>query len=249
MTGVTSGDLFDSALDDIDLDLQLGGREAAPRDVAARILATLPILENLDTRPMEWVGIPQTAGQIARSDTLGRTVEELVELVVAGARKDDAGSFHPSWGYFVQLISYVKGTERGTSPFRAAVSDGAHDGPSSDSFSLTFEKAQVQGKDAIVSTFASLVEVWRPAHGGIFGYEISRRRRGEQIWYPPVGALTYAAAGSGYMLPDDELVDLRPLPHGVLAVLKEWSLDAVLAYGEAFRAVNDGIPRRAAGTG
>jgi len=249
LVGTPATDLFDSALDDIDLDLQLGGREAPPRDVAARIQATLPILENLDTRPMEWVGIPQTAGQIARSDTLGRTVEELVELVVAGARKDDAGSFHPSWGYLVQLISYVKGTERGTSPFRAAVSDGAHDGPSSDSFSLSFEKAQVQGKDAIVSTFASLVEVWRPAHGGIFGYEISRRRRGEEIWYPPVGALTYAAAGSGYLLPDDELVDLRPLPHGVLAVLKEWSLDAVLAYGEAFRAVNDGIPRRAAGTG
>ncbi|VXC14622.1 hypothetical protein ARTHRO9V_210174 [Arthrobacter sp. 9V] len=83
-------------MDDIDLDLQLGGREAAPRDVAARVLATLPILEQLDTRPMEWVGIPHTAGQIAGSDTLGRTVEELVELVVAGVRKDDAGSFHPS---------------------------------------------------------------------------------------------------------------------------------------------------------
>ncbi|MDO6142527.1 hypothetical protein [Paenarthrobacter aurescens] len=47
----------------------------------------------------------------------------------------------------------------------------------------------------------------------------------------------------------DELVDLRPLPHGVLAVLKEWTLNAILAYGEAFSAVTDGIPRRAAGTG
>ncbi len=249
LVGTPATGLFDSALDDIDLDLQLGGREAAPRDVAARILATLPILERLDTRPMEWVGIPQTAGQIAGSDTLGRTVEELVELVAAGARKDDLGSFQPSWGYFVQLISYVKGTDRRTSPFHAAISDGAHNGSSSDSFSLTFEKAQVQGKDAIVETFASLVGVWRPTHGGIFGYEISRRRRGEQIWYPPVGALTYSAADSRYVLPDNELVELRPLPHGVLAVLKEWSLDAVLAYGEAFRAVNDGIPRRAAETG
>jgi hypothetical protein len=114
---------------------------------------------------------------------------------------------------------------------------------------LTFEKAQVQGKDAIVSTFASLVEVWRPAHGGIFGYEISRRRSREQIWYPPVGALTYSAADSGHVLPDNELVELHPMPHGELAVLKEWSLDAVHAYGEAFRADNDGIPHRAAGTG
>jgi hypothetical protein len=93
VAGVISRDLFDSALDDIDLDLQLGGREAAPRDVAARILATLPILEQLDTRPMEWVGIPQTGGQLSGDDATGRTIEELVELVAAGARRTMPGAF------------------------------------------------------------------------------------------------------------------------------------------------------------
>ncbi|MFE4194700.1 hypothetical protein ACFRJ9_02450 [Paenarthrobacter sp. NPDC056912] len=249
MGGILSTELFDSALDDIDLDLHLGGREAAPRDVAAKILATLPILEQLDTRPMEWVGLPQTSGQRSGEDELGPDIEELIHLVNAGARRDDAGSFHPSWGYFVQLVAYVKGTERRTSPFHAAISDGAQGGPSSDSFSLTFGNALIFGKGALVSSFASLVEVWRPTHGGIFGYEVSRRRRGEAVWYPPVGALTYTAKASGYRLPVHELVELHPLPHGVLAVLKEWSLDAVLTYGEAFRAVNHGVPRGNARTG
>ncbi|MFC8038888.1 hypothetical protein ACFUOZ_05995 [Paenarthrobacter sp. NPDC057355] len=176
-------------------------------------------------------------------------IEQLERLVAAGARKDDAGNFHPSWGYFVQLISYVRGTQRRSSPFHAAISDGTHDGPSSDSFTLTFENAQILGRDALVSCFASLVEVWRPTHGGIFGYEVSRRRRTEQNWYPPIGALTFTATGSGYNLPDDDLVDLHQLPHGVLAVLKEWSLEAVLTYGEAFRAVNIGMPRSDAYSG
>lgn len=249
VAGVIARDLFDSALDDIDLDLQLGGREAAPRDVAARILATLPILEQLDTRPMDWVGIPQTAGQIAGPDTLGRTGEELAEVVVAGARKDDAGSFHPSWGYFVQLISFLKGSDRAVSPFHAAVSDGAHGGFSSDSFSLTFANALISGREAVVSSFSALIEVWQPTRGGVFGYEVSRLHRGEPAWCPPVGVLTYFAEDSGYVLPDNPLVELRRLRSGVMAILNDWTLDAVLAYGEAFRAVNDGIPRRAAGTG
>lgn len=43
---------------DIELDFQLGDREAGSRDIAASMLATVPILEGLDTRPMEWVGAP-----------------------------------------------------------------------------------------------------------------------------------------------------------------------------------------------
>ncbi|WP_223942019.1 hypothetical protein [Arthrobacter sp. StoSoilB22] len=249
MAEIYSADLFDSALDDIDLDLQLGGREAGPPDIATRILATLEILERLDPRPMEWVGIPRSGGATLEHEKVGRTIEELGTLVMAGARKDDAERFHPSWGYFVQLISFLKGSDRAVSPFHAAVSDGAHGGFSSDSFSLTFADALVSGREAVVSSFSALIEVWQPTRGGVFGYEVSRLHRGEPAWYPPVGVLTYFAEDSGYVLPDNPLVELRRLRSGVMAILNDWTLDAVLAYGEAFRAVNDGIPRRAAGTG
>jgi hypothetical protein len=245
VAGVYSAELFDSTLDDIDLDLQLGGREAGLLDVAARIGATLEILELLDPRPMEWIGLPRSGGPHTEHEKVGRSVEELGTLVAAGARKDDADRLHPGWGYFVQLISFLTGSDRAVSPFHAAVSDGARGGSSSDSFSLTFANSRVSGREALVSSFGALIDVWQPTRGGVFGYEVSRLRRREPVWYPPIGVLTYFAEGSGYVLPDNSLVALLPLRNGLLAVLNDWTLEAVLTYGEAFRAVNQGLPRSA----
>lgn len=105
-----------------------------------------------------------------------------------------------------------------------------------------FERAVIPGHEAFIECFASLVQVWRPKRGRLFGYEVARLRRGEPVWYPPGGVLTYFAQDSGYVLPESPLVELRPLSGGVVAVLKDWTLDAVLAYAEEVRAVNEGIP-------
>lgn len=239
-------ELFDPALDDMELDFQLGVRKAGPRDAAASILATVSILERLDIRPMEWVAVPRMGGpQSFGDDTLPRTVEELAARAEAGARKDDAGSSYPEWGYFIQVLSFLEGTNRGTSPFHAAISDGKHDGSAGNSFSLEFEHALIPAREALVDCFVSLVQVWHPERGGVFGYEVARLRRGEAVWYPPVGALTYFAHDSGYVLPESPLVELRLLSGGVLAVLNDWTLDAVLSYADQVRAVNQGIPRTA----
>ncbi|MFW0775218.1 hypothetical protein ACLRGI_18860 [Paenarthrobacter nitroguajacolicus] len=71
---------------------------------------------------------------------------------------------------------------------------------------------------------------------------ITRKNRDQPIWYPPVGVVTYFANDSGYVLPEDPLVDLHPLRRGTLAVLENWTLDAAQKYEAAFRAVNNNQP-------
>lgn len=124
------------------------------------------------------------------------------------------------------------------------VTDGEQLPRSSDAFTLKFAQAEVTGRDAIIDCFAALICIWRPVRGAVDGLELAKRHRNDTILYPPVGVLTYFATDGGYVLPESPRAELRQLPNGVMAVLKEWTLEAVLSYEEAFRAVNQGTPNR-----
>jgi hypothetical protein len=237
LTGLT----FDPSLGKMRLNLQLGERETGPRDIASSVLATVPVLERLDTRPMEWAVVPDPIGPLSTYQPLPGTAEELAVPVEAGAHKDASGRFYPHWGYYIQVCSFLQGTERRASPFDVSISDGAHKGSSDNSFSMRLERAHIPHREAFVECFAELVDVWHPMRGAVSAREVTKRQVREPIWYPPVGVLTYFAQESGYVLPESPLVELRRLKGGTLAVLKEWTLDAVLAYVEEVKAVNEGV--------
>ncbi|MFJ4169714.1 hypothetical protein ACIPY3_09400 [Paenarthrobacter sp. NPDC089714] len=231
---------FDPKLDDIDLDFLLGGRPARPAEIAGRILSTLSALEHLDARPIEWVDVLYPGRSAATKEAIPRSVHEMELRVGDGARKDDAGNFYPSWGYYLSVLGFLAGSDRSLCPFSFSVSDGEDQPGSRNSFELELNEALVSGREAITECVASLVDIWSPIRGGVFGYEVTKQSENHPLWYPPVGVLTYMANGSGYTLPPSPLVDLRPLQNGTLAVLKDWTLDAVLAYQREFRAVTAG---------
>ncbi|MFC8038887.1 hypothetical protein ACFUOZ_05990 [Paenarthrobacter sp. NPDC057355] len=246
--GSAAAGLFDPALKRISLGLQLGGREAGPDDIAARLMSTLEVLEGLDRRPMEWLHVNYSDQRLGRDNTLPRTHRELALSVEDGARKYDAGHFSPSWGYYILVLGFLAGSARRVCPFQISASDGEQDVKSSDPLSLRFDEAVVSGREVLVDSVAALIDLWKPTRGGISCSAITKKNRDQPVWYPPVGVLTYFAHDAGYVLPEDPLVDLRPLRGGNLAVLKTWSLEAVQEYEAAFRKVNAGIPNgRASG--
>lgn len=171
-----------------------------------------------------------------------RNIDEATSLVESGARKDDAGKFYEGSGYFVQLVSFLNGTDRSVSPFRASIADGASDAPSHNSLKLTFKQAMIPSRETFVARLLELFDLWLPERGCLFSSAITRKNRDQPIWYPPVGVVTYFANDSGYVLSEDPLVELRQLQNGTLAVLKDWTLEAVQRYEAAFRADNNGIP-------
>ncbi|MFK0009788.1 hypothetical protein ACIQTZ_22325 [Paenarthrobacter sp. NPDC090520] len=236
-------ELFDANLDDIDLRFHLGGRSATPVEIARRILSSVDVLEQLDTRSLEWVDVLYPGRSRAADDSLPRSFEDVVARVQDGARKDDVGNFHPSWGYYLSVLGFLAGSDRSLCPFSFSVSDGEDPPGSRNSFELELNDALVSGREAITECVASLVDIWAPIRGGVFGYEVTKRNENHPLWYPPVGVLTYMANGSGYTLPSSPLVDLRPLQNGTLAVLTDWTLDAVLDYQSEFRAVDAGAER------
>gem|GEM_PF-2519375 len=240
--GTVAAELFDPALKRISLRLQLGGREAGPDDIATRVLSTLDCLEGLDNRPMEWLHVNYSEERMGRDNRLPRTHREMALSVEDGARKDDVGTFYPSWGYDVSILGFLAGSDRQVCPFEVSAAEGDQDERSSDSFNLNFLEAVVPGRGALVDCVASLIDLWEPTRGGIFSSAITRKNRDQSIWYPPVGIVTYVANASGYVLPGDLQVDLRPLRRGTLAILKDWTLASVHRYEAAFRAVNNGIP-------
>ncbi|BCW62162.1 hypothetical protein [Arthrobacter sp. StoSoilB22] len=234
--------IVDPALDTLNLRLQLGVRADSAHEIAATILASVSVLERLDPRPMEWITVTRAAPATAGGDFLPRNIDEATSLVESGARKDDAGKFYVGSGYFVQLVSFLNGTDRSVSPFYASIADGSSDAPSHNSLKLTFKQAMIPSRETFVACLVELFDLWPPEMGGLFSSAITRKNRDQPIWYPPVGVVTYFAYDSGYVLPEDPLVELRQLPNGTLAVLKNWTLEAVQRYEAAFRAVNNGIP-------
>jgi len=234
--------IFDPTLGTLSLRLQLGTRTDKAHESAATILASVSVLERLDPRPMEWITVARAAPATAGGDLLPRNIDEATSLVKSGARKDDAGKFHEGSGYFVQLVSFLNGTDRSVSPFHASIADGASDFPSHTSLKLTFKQAMIPSRETFVTCLVELFDLWLPERGGLFSSAITKKNRDQPIWYPPVGVVTCFANDSGYFLPEDPLVDLRPLSRGTLAVLKNWTLEAVQRYEAAFRAVNNGIP-------
>ncbi|MFC8038886.1 hypothetical protein ACFUOZ_05985 [Paenarthrobacter sp. NPDC057355] len=233
--------IFDPALGSLSLRLQLGIRADSAHEIAATILACVSVLERLDPRPMEWITVTRTAPATAGGDTLPRNIDEATSLVKSGARKDDAGKFYQGSGYFLQLISFLKGSKRSVSPFHLSIGDGASDSPSSNSLKLTFRQATIPNREALVDCLVFLFDLWHPERGGLFSSAISKKNRDQPTWYPPVGVVTYFANEAVYVLPEGPLVDLRPLRGGTLAVLKNWTLDAVQKYETALRALNTGI--------
>ncbi|MFJ4030261.1 hypothetical protein ACIPWF_23140 [Paenarthrobacter sp. NPDC089989] len=157
---------------------------------------------------------------------------------------DDAGRFHPSFGYFVSLFGFLAESKREVFPFHISVTDGCPGPHSGDSFKLGFDEADVAGCSAIVDGFCALIDIWEPVRGAVSGLALAKLHRNDPILYPPIGVLTYFANSSGYNLPESPLVDLRVLQHGTVAVLKEWTLEASLEYKKSFAAVNEGIPNR-----
>jgi hypothetical protein len=107
---------------------------------------------------------------------------------------------------------------------------------------LTFKQAMIPSRETFVACLVELFDLWLPERGGLFSSAITRKNRDQPIWYPPVGVVTYFASDSGYVLPEDPLVDLHQLQKGTTAVLKDWTLDAAQKYEAAFRAVNAGTP-------
>lgn len=191
---------------------------------------------------MEWLHVNYSDERMGRDNRLPRTHREMALSVEDGARKDDVGTFYPSWGYYVSMLGFLAGSDRRVCPFEVSTADGDQDGRSSDSFNLNFLEAAVPGRGALVDCVASLIDLWEPTRGGLFSSAITKNNRDQPIWYPPVGVVTYFANDSGYVLPEDPLVELRQLPNGTLAVLKDWTLEAVRRYEAAFRADNNGIP-------
>lgn len=234
--------IFDPALGTLSLRLQLGIRPDSAHEIAATILASVSALERLDPRPMDWITVTRAAPVTAGGDFLPRNIDEATSLVESGARKDDDGKFYEGSGYFVQLVSFIKGSERSVSPFHASIGDGASDAPTRNSLKLTFKQATIASRETLVDCLVVLFDLWRPERGGLFSSAVNRKNRDQPIWYPPVGIVTYIANDSGFVLPEDPLVELRQLPKGTLAVLKNWTLESVQRYEAAFRAVNNGIP-------
>lgn len=191
---------------------------------------------------MEWLHVNYSDERMGRDNRLPRTHREMALSVEDGARKDDVGTFYPSWGYYVSMLGFLAGSDRRVCPFEVSTADGDQDGRSSDSFNLNFLEAAVPGRGALVDCVASLIDLWEPTRGGLFSSAITKNNRDQPIWYPPVGVVTYFANDSGYVLPEDPLVDLHPLRKGTLAVLKDWTLEAAQRYEAAFRADNNGIP-------
>lgn len=241
-----ASEFFDPALRAISLNLKLGGRAATPEDIAERLLQTLELLGTLDPRPLEWIHVGYSARRTVADESLPRTLAGLSIRVEDGARADDTRQFSPSWGYCLSALGFLAGTQRKVCPFDITISDGEQDPSSSDFFKLRFDQAEVTGRSKIVECLTSLIEAWSPLRGALDGLALAKLHRKDPVLYPPVGVITYFNNNSGYTLPESTLVDLRPLEHGTVAVLKEWTLDANLQYEQAFTAVNEGIPNRRA---
>lgn len=248
MPGTNASELFDSALRAIDLRLLLGGRETSPAEIATRLRSTLQLLESLDSRRMEWLHV-NFAGQRSpgQPNPLSRDLEHLTLSVENGARVDDAGKFHPSFGYYFSALGFLDGSERNVCPFDISVTDGCQGPRSADSFKLRFADAKVRDRDAITDCVANLIQIWEPTRGGLHGLELARRHRNDVVRYPPIGLITFFDRSSTYTLPESPLIELRRGQNGTLAVLHEWTLDAVLSYESEFRSVNQGIPNRRLG--
>jgi hypothetical protein len=238
----TAAALFDPALRSIELHMYLGGRVANPSAIADKVLTTLDLLETLDTRPMEWLHVNYSEQRMGSDNKLPRTHPQMELSVEDGARKDDAGQFYASWGYSVSILGFLAGGDRRVTPFDLVVVDGDQDPRSGNSFRLSFDDALVPDRDSIVESFASLVKIWGPTRGAIDGLELAKRHRNDRVLYPPIGVITYFAENTSYTLPASPVVDLHPLNGGTLAILKDWTLESVLAYEELFRALNEGIP-------
>ncbi|MCM0618336.1 hypothetical protein MOD31_20120 [Paenarthrobacter sp. TYUT067] len=156
--------IVDPALDTLNLRLQLGVRADSAHEIAATILASVSVLERLDPRPMEWITVTRAAPATAGGDFLPRNIDEATSLVESGARKDDAGKFYEGSGYFVQLVSFLNGTDRSVSPFRASIADGASDAPSHNSLKLTFKQAMIPSRETFVARLVELFDLptsWR----------------------------------------------------------------------------------------
>ncbi|MFJ4026601.1 hypothetical protein ACIPWF_06765 [Paenarthrobacter sp. NPDC089989] len=191
---------------------------------------------------MEWAHANASRQRTHNDDILPRSLQDLSLSVEDGARVDDAGKFHPGFGYFVSLFGFLAGSKREVFPFDISVTDGCPGPRSGDSFKLGFAEADVAGCEVIIDGFCALIDIWEPVRGAVSGQALAKLHRDDPILYPPVGVLTYFANNSGYTVPESPLVHLRALTHGTVAVLKQWTLEANLEYKKAFAAVNEGIP-------
>jgi hypothetical protein len=117
--GTVTAELFDPALARISLGLQLGGRKAGPDDIATRVLSTLDCLEGLDSRPTEWLHVNYSHDRMCHDNRLPRTHREMALCVEDGVRKDDVGSFYPSWGYYLSILGFLAGSARGVCPSKS----------------------------------------------------------------------------------------------------------------------------------
>lgn|GEM_PF-6593274 len=147
-----------------------------------RVLSTLDCLEGLDSRPMEWLHVNYSDERMGRDNRLPRTHREMALSVEDGARKDDVGTFYPSWGYYVSMLGFLAGSDRRVCPFEVSTADGDQDGRSSDSFNLNFLEAAVPGRGALVDGVASLIDLWEPTRGGLFSSAITKKNRDQPIW-------------------------------------------------------------------
>lgn len=139
-------------------------------------------------------------------------------------------------------LGFLAGGDRRVAPFDLSVVDGDQDPRSGNSFRLSFDDALVPDRDSIVASFASLVKIWGPTRGAIDGLELAKRHRNDRVLYPPIGVITYFAENATYTLPASPLVDVHPLNGGTLAILKDWTLESVLAYEELSRDLYEGMP-------